>query len=309
MKHIDTFLKHLADNHYAAKTILMYDRVLNSCNDYFSKIGITDDNDILESNIISFIDYLNYINSNEKKLFKYLSILNKYFIYLEREKLIFLSPMIHIELPKDIKLQRKIIDKEKLDEIFSKLDINDIFCIRVRMVIELMYSSALRCMEVINLRINNINFADKEIFIQKSKYNKDRIVPVNDIALFWINKYIEEVRNKCLKNRNNPYLIFPITGKNEKLSERGFYNTITMTLKKHNFPLIQPAAIRPTSATNMLLNGMPILYIQKLLGHNNLSSTQIYLRVQLKNLSKEIDSKHPRYKIENKKEDLIYENK
>ena len=157
---------------------------------------------------------------------------------------------------------------------------------------ELAYSSALRPRELYNLKITDIDFKRGLLFIEQSKNNKDRIVPVGKTALFWIEKYITEVRPRYIHNKTHNY-VFISHKTGEKLTVYGIRWAIQETLRLSGFKPIKTYSLRSTAATALLLNGMSIVYISKLLGHSDIRTTQIYLHIKTIQLQKETLSSLP----------------
>ena len=170
-------------------------------------------------------------------------------------------------------------------------------CLKAKAMLELAYSSALRPRELYNLKITDIDFKKGLLFIEQSKGEKDRIVPVGKHALFWTAKYLSEVRPKYMKeNRHEFVFVSHKTG--EQLTVWGIRWAIRRTLEKNGFTPIKPYALRHTAATALLHNGMGVGYISNLLGHVEIRSTQTYLKVNARELEREIRHKHPRAAFE-----------
>jgi len=169
--------------------------------------------------------------------------------------------------------------------------------IKGKAIIELAYSSALRPREVYELKIPDIDFKPGLLFIEQSKNKKDRVVPVGMKAMAWTKKYLQEVRPRYIKDKSHSYLfISHKTG--ERLTVYGVRWAIQESLRRSGNKPIKPYSLRVTSATHLLLNGMNIVYISKLLGHSIIKTTRGYLHVDLKQLKREINAKHPRLRIE-----------
>ena len=164
-------------------------------------------------------------------------------------------------------------------------------------IIEPAYSSALRPRELYNLQLTDIDFKKGLLFIEQSKNRKGRIVPVGKVALNWLEKYIKDVRPKYLKNKiHGCVFISHKTG--EPLTRLGIRYAIRESLRMNGHKPVIPYSLRFTAATALLLNGMNIAYISKLLGHTDICTTQIYLRVKVRKLQQELAFKHPRVTME-----------
>jgi integrase/recombinase XerD len=195
--------------------------------------------------------------------------------------------------PRFVKGSFPVLSKKEIDHILNNIKATTPFLIKGRAIIELMYSSGLRPKEVCNLQLTDIDYNEGILFIEQSKGKKDRIVPVGKKALYWIEKYIKEVRSQYLRQHLNNYVFI---GKNtgRQFSCYIVRYMIQRTLLLCGLKPIKPYSIRGTAATQLLLNGMPVEYIRNLLGHTELRTTQIYLKVERHELDKVLKEKHPR---------------
>ncbi len=298
MKYLENFYYYLKMNHYEKRTIEAYYFNLKKLNDYLKVNGIEDEKDITEKDIIDFLKYLKNTGASNRTYCRVIYDMNKYFKYLEEEKIIFISPTQNIEIPKDTRNPTKVLTKEYIRDILDNIKTDNAQNIRVKTILELLYSSSLRPFEITNIKITDIDFNKKTIFIRLSKNKKDRVVPVTDIALYWIEKYIKDVRPKFLKNKNNNYLFIPHYKpcNKEKIDYRCIFFLVRRYFITNNIKRFKLYSLRASSATHLLLNGMDILHIQKLLGHSRLTTTQGYLRLDTINLKSILDTNHPRNK-------------
>ena len=298
MKYIESFLNHLKLNHYAERTINSYFHTLKKLDAYFRQMGIEDEKQILEKHIIDYLGQLKNKGATHGVYFRATYEIKKYFKYLETEKIIFISPTANIELPKDVRIPTKVLSKKEVTILLDNIKTDNPQGVRVRTILELLYSSALRPGEVTNIKISDIDFSKKILFIRLSKNKKDRVVPVTDKAIYWIEKYIKEVRPKFLKNKNNNYLFIPHYKpcNKEKLNYRDIFYIIKRYFIQNNLKRFKLYSLRSSSATHLLLNGMSILHIQKLLGHNEVTTTKSYLQLKTLELKSILNTNHPRNK-------------
>jgi len=196
-----------------------------------------------------------------------------------------------------VKKSYPALSQEEIESILQEIRIDHPLCLKGKAILELAYSSALRPRELYNLKIVDIDFKNGLIFIEQSKNQKDRIVPVGSIALYWVEKYLREVRPGYIKSKKHGY-VFISHKTGEQLTRYGIRSAIRETLRKSGFQPIKPYSLRSTAATALLLNGMNIAYISALLGHTDIKTTQTYLRVKTKELQHELAHKHPLLFIE-----------
>ena len=166
---------------------------------------------------------------------------------------------------------------------------------RNRAIVETLYGSGLRVSELINLKISDIYF-DEDLIMILGKGNKQRFVPMSYYSKKYIKKYISEVRNKkVIKKKFNDYLFINKNGKN--LSRVSIFNIVKdlmnfIKLKKN----ISPHTFRHSFATHILENGADLRSIQQMMGHENITTTEIYTHVDTRHLSKVLEKYHPRSK-------------
>ena len=296
MYYIEEFLQSLKESQLKYSTISLYKKLLAAFTDYFTQKGIEDVKEISKKAVLKFIEKL--AGNREISFAHRIRILRlkKYFSFLEENEYIFLSPLKDYPLPDSIKKHYPLIDKDVLNKVLTEINPADPESIKGKAIIELAYSSALRPGEIYNLKISDINFDAGLIFIEKSKRNKDRIVPVGKTALYWINRYLKEVRPRYLRDNTHKFVFINHRG-GTKLTVYGVRAAIKSLLKKNDIEPFTTYSIRVTAATDLLLNGMGIVYISKLLGHSDIRTTKSYLHINLKNLKAEMRTKHPREKM------------
>ena len=163
---------------------------------------------------------------------------------------------------------------------------------RERVILEILYGSGVRVSELVNIKIKDIDFDNKNILIF-GKGSKERMVSFGEPALDSINMYMKDARKEYLGNNNSEYLI---VGKNEeKLTTRRIEQIINSLIDKTSIKMnITPHMFRHTFATHLLDNGSDLIAVQELLGHESLSSTEIYTHVSNEHLREVYIKCHPR---------------
>ncbi len=297
MFYIEEFISHLKMNHYSYSTLKAYRKDLGDFEAHLACNGIEDAINISKATVLDYLKTLNGKEHPTKAYCNQITRIIKYFRYLEEEGIIFLSPLRDYSMPKHQTKNYPVIGKAKMKRILWLTDTINPLCIKGKAIIALAYSSALRPREVYDLKIPDIDFKQGLLFIEQSKNKKDRVVPVGMKALSWIKKYLQEVRPRYIKDKSHSYLfINHKTG--ERLTVWGVRWAIQETLRRSGNKSIKPYSLRVTSATDLLLNGMNIVYISKLLGHSSIKTTRGYLHIDLKQLKQEIKDKHPRLSME-----------
>lgn len=304
MHYINKFLEHLKDNHYENYSISCYKQNMLKTDNYFKSKNITDEKLINEKDIIVYLEYLKSQGYTNHYCYRILLSIKRFYKFLEESKIIFINPALNIEYPKIERRKAKVLDVEDIFEIINKIDTSTDQGIRLRMIVEILYSTGIRPKELINLKISDINFDSKSIFINQGKMKKDRIVPIGETALIWIKKYINEVRNKCIRNKDKDenYLLASFHRTDRKLEYIALRNIIYRSVKIYNLKPFHLYSFRTAFATHLLQNGLNVLYIKELLGHSSLISTCCYLNLKVRNLEKELRIKHPRFNYVKQKE-------
>lgn len=243
----------------------------------------------------SYIAYLNsdsdgkedddiFIGVSKRSINRKISALRTFFKYLQDKGIIEVNNILYINMPKFEKSLPTVLTKEDIDKMRNAIDISNIIGIRNRLIIELLYSSGMRSGELIDLSESMIDFKNREINVI-GKGNKERITFFSNNAKIWLEKYINE--KKCVYKNYDPNVII-VNKYGNKLNSRSLRRLISeLSTKAGINKEVTPHVFRHTFATELMNNGMDIRYLQELLGHSSISTTQVYTHVS-KNLLKEI---------------------
>ena len=286
-EYISEFLSYLElDLNYSNNTILSYDNDLKRLNVYFKNKNFLK---LTVNDLVKFISSLKDLSpSSISHMISTLKTFYSYFIKIDKIKV---NPTDALKSPK---LGLHLPEYLSMDEIDNLLDIDarDPFSARNKAILELMYATGLRISEVISLEFKNIDFEECIVRVM-GKGSKERIVPINDYALDALNTYIEEYRPLMVKNEVNNYLFLNNHGK--QMTRQGIFKMIKAEcLKKGITKDISPHTIRHTFATHLLENGADLRIIQELLGHSDISTTQIYTHLTNEELYKDYKEYFPR---------------
>ncbi len=229
---------------------------------------------------------------SDKSISRYISSLKSFFKYLESEDLIESNPVDLIPSPKVSKKLPTVLTIKEIEKILSQPNETKKLEIRDKAILETMYASGLRVSEVITLMIENIYF--KEGFLRVTgKGSKERLVPIGNSALKCIEKYLNEVRNKLFNVKSGSTLFLNARG--GKLSRMAIWNIISKYSKLSKIKKkIHPHTFRHTFATHLLKGGADIRIIQEMLGHTDISTTQIYTHIEKEYLMEVHKLFHPR---------------
>ncbi len=216
-----------------------------------------------------------------------------FFRYLVRMSHLPFNPCADIELPRLPKsLPKAILSADEVERILAQPDITTLHGLRDRAILETLYSTGIRRAELCNLRLDSIDVERHTLFVHKGKGQKDRYVPIGLRALLWIARYVETARDRLLLDAKEPTLFLSQHGRPlnpDSLTEYARHYIESSGVNKDGACHI----FRHTMATLMLENGAELRYLQAILGHERLETTQIYTRVALRKLLETHAKTHP----------------
>jgi integrase/recombinase XerC len=282
------FIKYLKyEKRYSEHTILAYQ---NDLIQFYEFCQVSDDEIIIDhKKIRHWIASLMDEKYNPRTINRKISTLKSYYKYLIKECKINRNPLEKVITPKSNKKLPVFVTEESMNLFLEdKFFDNTFYGLRDKLVIELLYCTGIRLSELINLKIPDINFNKKEIIVL-GKRNKERLIPVSDDILSLVDGYI----NSPQFIHTNDFLI--LTNKGKKSYEKLIYRIVNSHLSKvSTITKKSPHILRHTFATHLLNNGADLNAIKELLGHTNLSATQVYTHNTFEKLNNIYKLAHPR---------------
>ena len=291
-KYITMFIEYLkVQKNYSEFTRINYEKDLFEYSKFLENRNYNY-NDMDYKKCMDYIIYLDNKKYKKNSISRKLSSLRTFYKFLVLNNYSDNNPFILISSPKKEKRIPKFINYQGIEEIFNIPDTKTIEGQREKVILEILYGSGIRVSELVNIKIKDIDFNNKTILIF-GKGSKERIVPFGDYALEALNTYINDGRNKYLGDNISEYLI---VGKNEpNLTTRRIEQIIDKLIKKTSIKMnITPHMFRHTFATHLLDNGCDLIAVQELLGHESLSSTEVYTHVSNEHLREVYYKCHPR---------------
>lgn len=291
-KNILDFIDELKyEKKYSDLTINGYLKDLNIFLEYLNDNNVKSYNDIEYKDIRLYISYLYDLKYANKTISRHISSLKSFFKYLKKENIIVNNPCVLISNPKIQKRLPKFLNFDETEKLLNAFDNNNYLGIRNNLILELLYSTGVRVSELVNIKIKDIDLIEKNIRIL-GKGSKERIVYFGNVCLNKINKYLK-VSYSLLNKDNIEYLLLSKTGK--KINDREIRKVIDDASKIIGLDIkISPHVLRHTFATHMLTDGADLRSVQELLGHENLSTTQIYTHLTNEKIRDEYLKAHPR---------------
>ena len=279
--------------HYSVLTIAAYERNINEFIDYLKRENITSFQDVQYPLIRGYLTALFQKKISKSTINNKISTLRSFYRFLVKQELVDDNPMVLVENMKVPQRNPDFLFPEEMMELLDSIDVQSHLGIRNKAMLELMYASGLRCSEVVGLTLDCIDFS-RQILLVHGKGNKDRYVPFHDYAAQWLKTYILEVRNELIAKTEGTQYVF--VNKNGKMmTNRGVEDIVDRVAKNYDSTKkIHPHTFRHSFATHLLNAGADLRTVQELLGHENLSTTQIYTHITKEHLRDVYLKAHPR---------------
>ena len=285
---INEFLRYLLiDKGYSKNTIDSYKIDLEKFLEYNKNKTI---DNVSNEDLKKYVKHLNDLGLNEKSIARNISSLKTFYKFLVISKYISSNTSEILYMPK---IKKKLPNTLSEEDIFKLLDIklNDSFSYRNKAMIELLYATGLRVSELINLRMQDIDLKEDIIRIY-GKGSKERIVLIGDFAKEYLEKYIYEYRSRMLKQEPSEYIFLNNHGK--QMTRQGFFKILKkLAIEKGINKDFSPHTLRHSFASHLLKYGADLRTIQELLGHSDISTTQIYTHITNEELKKNYENFHP----------------
>lgn len=272
-------------------TIYSYNQDLKKYREYLEKRGISDPKKITRKDITDFLFQLRKVIS-PASIARILSTVKNFHKFLLREKITSSDASDFIDAPK---LEKKIpscLSLEEVTKILKEPNLRKPQGIRDRAILELMYATGLRVSELGALKNSDINL-DVGFLKCKGKGSKERIVPLGKVAEHFLQKYLSQAREKLLGRRVSFYLFLAQGGR--RLSRQSIWKIIKKQVRNAGIKKkVSPHTLRHSFATHLLERGADLRSVQEMLGHANITTTQIYTHVNKLRLKKIHEKYHPR---------------
>jgi integrase/recombinase XerD len=239
-----------------------------------------------------FIAYRVHAGARPRSTARQLSSFRRFFRYLVREGLATEDPTAQIAMPKIGRSLPKSLTEEEVESLLSAPVVNDPLGHRDRTMLELLYATGLRVSELVNLRTAHVNLNQGVIRIL-GKANRERLIPLGEEAVRWITDFTRGARAEILLERQTDYL-FP-TRRGDRMTRQAFWHIIKRYARKAGVAKeLSPHTLRHAFATHLLNHGADLRVVQMLLGHSDLSTTQIYTHVARERMKELHSQHHPR---------------
>jgi integrase/recombinase XerD len=239
-----------------------------------------------------YLDSLYRAGLGSRSVARHLSTLRSFYAFLVREGRIAGDPTEHLGAPRQWQTIPKFMNPEEIDRLSQSPDASQPIGLRDHAMIELLYATGLRVSELCSLGIGDLNL-DPGVLRATGKGRKQRMIPVGKAALAAVRAYLESGRPAILKSRPSRYLF--VTARGGPMTRQAFWKLLRGHGRKAGvFHHLTPHALRHSFATHLLEGGADLRSVQVMLGHADISTTQIYTHVMRSRLRKTVDEHHPR---------------
>jgi integrase/recombinase XerD len=286
---IDEFINYIKfEKNLTENTVTAYSSDLNKFADYIEK----DINKIDSDDIYDFINFLKENKIKSKSISRNIVSLRNFFKFLKAENYVNENITEFFELPKIEKYLPEYLTQDEIEKLIESIDTTTLLGYRDRTMFELLYATGVRVSELVNLKINDLNL-ESSFLVTFGKGRKERIVPFGEKASEFLTYYIQNVRSLIMKEKNHWFVFVNKSG--NVISRTGFFKNVKKIARKAGIRKnISPHTFRHSFATHLLDNDADLRIVQELLGHSNISTTQIYTSVSRKKLKNTYNRYHPR---------------
>lgn len=277
----------------AENTIVSYRRDLEKYILYLKNVEqITSLNNVTRIVILNFLYFLKENGRSRATIARTIASIRSFHQFLLREKMVSSDPTVHIESPKQERKLPKVLSSLDVDALLSAPCTTSEFDRRNKAMLELLYATGIRVSELCTLKLPDLHLTMG--FIRCiGKGNKERIIPIGNLAIKALSDYLEYARPVLLKKNRHDFLFVNHHG--ESLSRQGFWKILKKVTKDAGIEKeLTPHSLRHSFATHLLENGADLRAVQEMLGHADISTTQIYTHVTKTRLKEVYANFHPR---------------
>lgn len=282
------------ERNLANNTIKSYQSDLSK---YLAYLQANDVQSLAEVDRYTILNFLADLKDKQKSsntLIRYVSSLRKFHEYLFLEKITPTDPMLKVETPKKKKSLPKVMTVAEVERLIAVPDTETVLGIRDRTILEVMYATGMRISEISHLLLDDLHLS-MGIIQTTGKGNKERIIPLGSQAREWLTRYIDGAREQLvMKNPQNCDYVF-LNYRGESISRQGLWKNIKKMVQQAGITKnVTPHTLRHSFATHLLENGANLRVVQELLGHSDITTTQIYTHISTQRLHDIYNTYHPR---------------
>ncbi|HLQ71836.1 MAG TPA: tyrosine recombinase XerC, partial [Bacillota bacterium] len=275
-------------------TVTYYHDDIITFSSFLTEEGIEQLSDIDFQVVRLFLTRLYEQKLGRRSVSRKISSLRTYFKFMKREGFVSINPFNQVVLPKQKKSIPGFLYMEELEKLFDATDVTSPTGQRDKALLELLYGTGMRVSECQRLRLDSIDFSVGTVLVV-GKGNKERYLPFGQFAADALERYLNDGRKVLLEKAKSPTDSIFLNARGDQITIRGIHFVLSNIVKKAALTIhVHPHKIRHTFATHMLNEGADLRTVQELLGHESLSTTQIYTHVTKNHLRNVYMNSHPR---------------
>jgi len=289
---VERFVEFLEkDKQLSLNTLQSYKRDIEQYITYLNEINLKNISNTNKTTIIAYLMYLQKKGRATSTISRNLASLRSFYQYLHKNGVIDSDPTVELESPKVEKKLPQILSTQEVELLLEQPKCIDLKGFRDKAMLELLYATGIRVTELISLNVSDVNL--EMGYIRCNKGSRERTIPIGSIALNALNEYLQKARNLLIQNKDEKALFVNINGK--RLTRQGFWKIIKLYKNQARINKdITPHTLRHSFAAHLLENGADLKSIQEMLGHSDISSTQIYAQIAKNKIKEVYKHTHPR---------------
>ena len=272
-------------------TEVSYQRDLNKMAAYLEMKGINTAAEVREFDLMGYMDYMEKENFASSTISRSVASMRAFFQHMFTLRKIEENPADNLKSPKVEKKLPEILTIQEVDDLLKQPDLTTPKWIRDKAMLELLYATGMRVSELIHLEITDVNLQLGYVVCQE---NKERIIPIGNVSKEALTLYLDKGRKVFVKDDAEPALFTNCSGK--AMSRQGFWKMLKAYAQEAGIHRdITPHTLRHSFAVHMLQNGADIKSVQEMLGHSDISTTQVYLSMNINRMRDVYMKAHPRH--------------
>ena len=292
-QHLDQFLHYLVvEKGLSRNTIEAYGHGLGRFFDHLRGKNIQDIREVGKFDVQGFLLALKKMNLNTKSIVRNLAAIRSFFRFLVQEGILEANPLENLESPKVARTLPEILSLKEIEQILEQPNVQTPLGVRDRAMLEMLYATGMRVSELTQLPIHQVSLEGGYVLLY-GKGSKERVVPLGSEALKWVALYLKTTRGILSKGKDSPSLFINRSGKG--MSRQRFWRNLKDYARRAGLhKRITPHLLRHSFASHLLERGADLRSVQMMLGHADISTTQIYTHVTGERLKKVHKRYHPR---------------
>ncbi len=293
-QYLDYFFNFLSvERGLSTNTLNAYSRDLTSYFSYLKKDEkVTDPTTVSQSMLLRYLNYLKGKGLSPRSRARNLSTLRSFYRFLQRENYTEHDPTALVESPRSLPALPHLLSKQEVERLLQAPTGDKPIAVRDRAMLEVLYATGMRVSELVGLRLGDLKL-DIGCLNAFGKGSKQRLIPLGEVAIEILREYLQNDRLKLLKGLTSEEVFLNTRGR--KLSRQGFWKNLrNYALKAEIKQKVYPHMLRHSFATHLLENGADLRSVQTMLGHADISTTQIYTHVIQERMQKLHQQYHPR---------------